>query len=208
MVLITDILLPFSLYTSDGNNNTTDTTVTDSVSQDDDEDGSGNVFLDIIVLIFAIILLISITCSYSIIMLYSINRREYVSGDFLSGKKINDTISLMKTLKKICAYSFPLVYLNFYFWKTVMDNDFIFYERIYIPDYELKHGVGIFMLAKIVVIIFSIIVFKCGCLLKNDMAEFNKHIGDSNYSAYEDQMKFNYEMQNEPIYQLLINKSD
>ena len=209
MVLITDILLPFSLYTSEGNNNnTTDITVTDSVSQDDDEDGSGNVFLDIIVLIFAIILLISITCSYSIIMLYSINRREYVSGDFLSGKKINDTISLMKTLKKICAYSFPLVYLNFYFWKTVMDNDFIFYERIYIPDYELKHGVGIFMLAKIVVIIFSIIVFKCGCLLKNDMAEFNKHIGDSNYSAYEDQMKFNYEMQNEPIYQVLINKSD
>ena len=40
--------------------------------------------------------------------------------------------------------------------------------------YELKHGIGIFMLAKIVVIIFSIIVFKCGCLLKNDMAEFNK----------------------------------
>ena len=207
MVLLTDILLPIMLYTDNSkekNNstNTTDTTITDSVSQDDDEDI--NIFLDIIISIFALFLLICITCSYTIIMLFSINRREYISGDFLSGKKINDTISLMKTVKKVCAYSFPLVYLNYFFWKIITKDNFIFYEKIYIPDYELKHGVGIFMLSKIVVILFSIIVFKCGCLLKNDMAEFNKNIGDSNYNAYEDQMKFNYEIQNEPIYQLLI----
>ena len=201
MVILTDILLPLVLYTSKGNNNSTDTTKTDAASQDDDEDR--NIFLDIVIIIIEFFILICITCSYTIIMLYSINRRGYISGDFLSGKKINDTISLMKTLKKICAYSFPLVYLNFYFWKIVTDDNFIFYEKIYIPDYELKHGVGIFMLAKIVVTLFSIIVFKCGCLLKNDMAEFNKHIGDD-YNAYEDQMKFNYEMQNEPVYQLLI----
>ena len=36
------------------------------------------------------------------------------------------------------------------------------------------------------------------------MAEFNKHIGDSNYNANEDQKKFIHEMQNEPVYQLLM----
>ena len=203
MVIITDILLPCIMYTSSNeNNNSTNTTTTDTASQDDDEDS--NIFLDIIIIIFALFLLICMTCSYTIIILYSINRRRYISGDFLSGKKINDTISLMKTVKEVCAYSFPFVYLNYYFWKIGLNEYFIFYDKIYIPDYELKHGVGIFMLAKVVVILFSIIFFKCGCLLKNDMAEFNKNIGDSNYNAYEDQMKFNYEIQNDQIYQLLI----
>lgn len=110
----------------------------------------------------------------------------------------------MKTVKAVCAYSFPLVYLNFYFWKIVSKPNMLFYETIYIPDYELKHGIGIFMLVKIVVTIFSIIFFKCGCLLKNDLAEFNKNIGDSSYNATEDHRKFNSEIQDNEIYLLLF----
>ena len=200
MVLITDIFLPFALYNESKEGSTQTDTTTDSDSADDED---SNIIIDIFILIFGLILLVIMTCTYTIITLHAINRRTYISGDFLSGKKINDTISLMKTLKKVCAYSFPLVYLNFYLWKNSLKHEFIFYETIYMPDYELKHGIGIFMLAKIVVIIFSIIVFKCGCLLKNDMAEFNKTIGD-NYDPYQDKMKFNYEIQNNPVYLLLI----
>ena len=202
IVILTDIVLPFILYSGYEDSSTqTDTTTTDTASTDDDEDN--NIIIDILIVIFGLILIIIITCSYTIITLYATNRRTYISGDYLSGKKINDSISLMKTIKQVCAYSFPLVYLNFYLWKIGMKLDLIFYEQIYIPDYELKHGIGIFMLAKIVVIIFAIIFFKCGCLLKNDMAEFNKNIGDD-YNPYEDQMKFNSEIQNNQIYLLLI----
>ena len=104
------------------------------------------------------------------------NKRAFISGDFLSGKKINDSISLMKTLKDICGYTFPLCYCNFYFWKFTSNAPILFYENIYIPDYELTHGVGLFMIAKLVVVFFSIAIFRC-CgginkisFYKNDLA--------------------------------------
>ena len=208
MVLITDIILPLSLYSINKDKSQTNTATyipqTDTASASKDDDDSGSIITDIFIIIIGLVVLLIITSSYTIITLYSINRRGYISGDFLSGKKINDTISLMKTLKVVCSDSFPLVYLNYYFWKISLKQNLIFYETIYIPDYEIKYGIGIYMIAKVVVILFSIIFFKCGCLLQNDLAEYNKNIGDNNYNVYEDQMKFNAEIQNDQIYQLLI----
>ena len=129
---------------------------------------------------------------------------NFIKSDILSGKKINDSISLMKTVKQVCGYSFFFVYLNFYLWKIISEEDIIFYKSIYIPDYKIKHGFGVFMLAKIVVSFFSYIFFKCGCLLKNDLAEFDKNLRDESYNSYADEMKFNTEIYNNKIYQLLV----
>ena len=57
-----------------------------------------------------IIIIIIMTSSYTIIMIYSTNRRTYISRDYLSGKKMNDTISQMKTLKSYC-FLFLLFYM-------------------------------------------------------------------------------------------------
>ena len=140
-------------------------------------------------------------------MLFSTNRRNYISKDFLSGKKINDDISLMKTLKEICSYSFPLVYCNFYFLKTASKKPLIFYEQNFFPDYELKHGISLYMIAKLVVTLFSIILFKyfggISILLNNDLAEFNKNINDNNYNVTEDESQFNSFINNNKVLQIL-----
>ena len=166
----------------------------------------------ITVILLALILgalVIFVTSSYTVIMLFSMNKRTFISGDFLSGKKINDSISLMKTIKEICGLTFPLCYCNFYFWKFASDAPFIFYENIYIPDYKLVHGVGLFMIAKLAVVFFSILIFRC-CgginkisFFKNDLADFNTKINDENYNPYADEQDFNNLIQNNKIYQIL-----
>ena len=208
IVIMTDIVLPFVLYQNielgDDNPDTTQNVEgTDAQSSDDEKGVVGTIFL-IIAFLIIMTFVAAISCSYTIVMIYSINRRRYISGDILSGKKINDSISLMKTVKQVCGYSFSLVYLNFYLWKIVTEEDIIFYKSIYIPDYKIKHGFGVFMLAKIVVSFFSYIFFKCGCLLKNDLAEFDKNLRDESYNSYADEMKFNTEIYNNKIYQLLV----
>ena len=225
MVIITDIILPLSLYNESNKivnitnitslindtyylteNVLTDSLVNDTTSSND----SNNLFLNILDIIFYAILLIAIlfiTVSFTIIMLFSTNRRNYISKDFLSGKKINDDISLMKTLKEICSYSFPLVYCNFYFLKTASKKPLIFYEQNFFPDYELKHGISLYMIAKLVVTLFSIILFKyfggISILLNNDLAEFNKNINDNNYNVTEDESQFNSFINNNKVLQIL-----
>ena len=228
IVLLTDIFLPISLFTgSNENSNITNiTNITDLISdtiiiseniltdtitnvttESTDDDSIIDIIISIIFISILMLFIVVITSSYTIITFFSVNRRRYISGDFLSGKKINDSISLMKTIKVICGYSFPLVYCNYYFWKYVTNEDFIFYEKIYIPDYELTHGFGLFMLAKLVVTFFSIIIFRyCCCdLLKDDMAGYIKNINDSNYNAFQDEIDFNNFIQNNKIYHMIVS---
>ena len=142
-------------------------------------------------------------------MLFSMNKRSFISGDFLSGKKINDSISLMKTVKEICGYSFPLCYCNFYFWKFISNGPLLFYENIFIPDYELVSGVGLFMIAKLVIAFFSVAIFIC-CgginkisFFKNDLADFNNKINEENYNINLDEQNFNMYIQNNKVYEML-----
>ena len=225
IVIITDIILPISLFTEAENSIKNEINITDLIS--DTAYLSENVLTDnattsdeidsyieygITVILLALILgalVIFVTSSYTVIMLFSMNKRTFISGDFLSGKKINDSISLMKTIKEICGLTFPLCYCNFYFWKFASDAPFIFYENIYIPDYKLVHGVGLFMIAKLAVVFFSILIFRC-CgginkisFFKNDLADFNTKINDENYNPYADEQDFNNLIQNNKIYQIL-----
>ena len=60
-----------------------------------------------------------IVSCYTVIMIYSDTRKNYISGDFLYDKQINDNISLMKTVQIICGYSFSIIYCNLYFWRVI-----------------------------------------------------------------------------------------
>ncbi len=129
--------------------------------------------------------------AYTIMLFYSINKREYISGDFLSGQGVNDNINLMKSLKEICGYTYPVIYCNFYFWKYISKSDMLFYEEVAIPDYKFEFGVTLFMIVKLLVIIASIIIyyngFFVGWIFKNDLGEFkNEKIEDdeNKYKTY------------------------
>ena len=74
----------------------------------------------------------------------------------------------------------------------------------------MTHGVGLFMVAKLVVVFFSIAIFRC-CgginkigFFKNDLADFNTKIYDENYNSDLDEQNFNMYIQNNRVYQVLV----
>ena len=141
--------MPISLYMDDENENKNETNTTELISDtiyltenvlsDNVKLSDGEKILAKVVLVITLalavgLLIVVFTCAYTAIMLFSMNKRRFISGDFLSGRKINDSISLMKTVKEICGYTFTLCYCNFYFWNFTADKPLLFYENIYIPD--------------------------------------------------------------------------
>lgn len=177
MVIITDFLLPITY----GENMTSKK---DIIGKDDKEGNMLSLAIGLVILIPIYIL----CSSYTVILVYSTTRRRYITGDFLSGKQVNDNLSLMKTVKLICGYSFAVIYCNLYFWKTVdREGNFgspRFYEKIIIPDYEIKHGISLYMITKLILIIVSIIlnlILNEVSLFKNDLAEFNLKYTRNNF---------------------------
>ena len=225
IIILTDIILPLYQFSENENSNKNETNITELISDtiyitetvltdnttitDEKISVAGYAISVVLISLILTFLVLAITCSYTVIMLFSMNKRTFISGDFLSGKKINDSISLMKTVKDICGYTFPLCYCNFYYWKFMTNAPILFYENIYIPDYELTHGIGLFMISKLVVVFFSIAIFRC-CgginkisFFKNDLADFNKNIYD-NYNIYLDEQNFNLFIKNNQVYQVLL----
>ena len=189
MVILSDIILPMYAQSKAKKNNETNSTVpnnstnSDNSINDDEDSGLANKIIVFIELFFVIIFIIIMNSAYTIIVTYSLNRRNYISGDYLSGKKKNDNISLMKTVNEITGYAFALVYCNIYYYKMYYllenkKNEIIFYNEIEIPDYEIKAGLGVFMIAKLVIIVFSIFMFSCTegvfNFFKSDLSKFNK----------------------------------
>ena len=139
-----------------------------------------------------------VTSSYTIITIYSSKRRRYISGDYLYDKKINDNLSLLKTVQFICGFSFAVIYCNLYFWKT-LDKKGVFgrpyyYDQVIIPDYTLKNGITIYMIIKIIIIIISILAALIIQLtklsfFKNDLTEFNSK--SWRQSKYDDDQELN-----------------
>jgi len=139
-----------------------------------------------------------VTSSYTIITIYSSKRRRYISGDYLYDKKINDNLSLLKTVQFICGFSFAVIYCNLYFWKT-LDKKGVFgrpyyYDQVIIPDYTIKNGITIYMIIKIIIIIISILaalIIKLTKIsfFKNDLTEFNSK--SWRQSKYDDDQELN-----------------
>lgn len=108
IALITDFLLPIALDPEDD--------FTESaVEKHEKLDSVWELILGVI-LCYPISVIVS---SYTIIMIYSTTRKNYISGDYLYDKQINDNINLLKTVQIICGYSFSILYCNLYFWRTV-----------------------------------------------------------------------------------------
>jgi len=139
-----------------------------------------------------------VTSSYTIITIYSSKRRRYISGDYLYDKKINDNLSLLKTVQFICGFSFAVIYCNLYFWKT-LDKKGVFgrpyyYDQVIIPDHTIKNGITIYMIIKIIIIIISILaalIIKLTKIsfFKNDLTEFNSK--SWRQSKYDDDQELN-----------------
>ena len=173
MVIITDILVPIVCYKNDDKYKITEQ------KHDEDEKEEGTITL--VVGLFLMIPVYFLVSTYTVIVVFSTTRRRYITGDFLSGKQVNDNLSLIKTVKLICGYSFSLIYCNLYFWKALdIDGNYgkpQFYEKTIIPDYYLNCGVSVYMLLKIILIFVSSILFLTDkikiSLFKNDLYLFN-----------------------------------
>ena len=154
-------------------------------------DSIGTLVLAIIVIYpFSVVL-----SSYTVIMIYSNNRKNYISGDYLYDKQINDNISLLKTVQIVCGYSFSILYCNIYFWRTIDTHGHygkpLFYDTTIIPDYTFKQGITIFMIIKVILIVGSMIgsyYFSSCNIFQNDLGEFNKSgngsIYDNDYELF------------------------
>ena len=154
IVLLTDFLLPIFFDPEDD--------FTKSSEENHEKFDSIGALIIGIILIYPFSV---ITSSYTLIMIYATNRKEYISGDYLYDKQINDNISLLKTVQIVCGYSFSILYCNIYFWRTIDTHGHYgkpkFYETTFIPDYTFKQGITIFMIAKIIVIVGSMIGSYC-----------------------------------------------
>ena len=191
MVVLSDILLPLICYVNkdDKQQNSED-------YEDEEPENSISIAIGLI-----LITPIYFFCSaYTIIVIFSTVRRRYISGDFLSGKQLNDNLSLIKTVRLICGYSFSLIYCNLYIWKVLnMEGDFSnpqFYDKIIIPDYNFQSGVSVYMIIKIIIIVLSLIFFlKFSTIIKyfkNDLAEYNiDFISNNNIDANKELEDFN-----------------
>ena len=191
MVLGSDFLIPIIVYSynTDDNNTTNITNITNTTNTTGTNTTGKDYFSvsyyvkEAIALIFVCIF----NSAYTIILIYSINRRNYLSGDYLYWKRKNDNISLMKTIKEVTGFSFALIYCNMYFWPYSFkdeDSKMIFFNEIEMPDYEIKYGISIFMIAKLALLLFSIMVFSC-CeslfgFFKSDLFNFNKSLKQYN----------------------------
>ena len=184
IALITDFLLPIAFDPEDD--------FTESVEEKHEKLDSIWALIISIIIIYPVSVL---TSSYTIIMIYATNRKNYISGDYLYDKQINDNISLLKTVQIICGYSFSILYCNLYLWRTIDTHAHYgkpkFYETTFIPDYTFKQGITVFMIAKIILIVGSIIGSYCfsSCkICQNDLGEFDR-CGDN--SKYDNQIELN-----------------
>ena len=180
IVLVTDFLLPMVFDPKDD--------FTESVEATSVKFDSIWELIIFMILIYPFSVLLS---SYTVIMIYTTNRKNYISGDYLYDKQINDNINLLKTVQIICGYSFSILYCNIYFWRTIDTHGHYgkpkFYETTFIPDYTFKQGISVFMIAKIIIIISSMIgsyYFSSWKIFKNDLGELDNS-DDSKYAQSE-----------------------
>lgn len=150
--------------------------------------------------------------SYTIITIYATTRKEYITGDYLYDKQINDTLSLLKTVQIICGYSFAILYCNLYLWKVLEKEQDVFgkpkfYDQVVIPDYIIKHGISVLMIVKVIIIIVTIICsLYCSdfFVFQNDLADYNLGKGKEIYNNEGEFSKFLLE--NKEIVNILKNE--
>ena len=179
VVILSDFVLPIALRLGQSA----------KVEEDEEEYKKEKNHVSLIISIIFSLPISAIACSYTFIVIYTTTRRRYITGDFLYDRQINDNLNLLKTVQLVCGYSFALVYCNLYLWKTLDTTGNVygnpgFYGQIIVPDYEIKHGISVYMIIKIVIIISSIMAslyFSKYFVFKNDFSEYNLSGVESKY---------------------------
>ena len=137
-----------------------------------------NIYFFLLIILFTII-----NSPYSIAIIYTINKRRFISGNYLYGKNICDNLDLIGTIKANAGLAFPLSYCNIYLYcnLSLYDKRFknpIFYEIVKIPDYNISGLINLLSLIKFGLFIFFAIIsqrFEKILFFKiNDLANFNK----------------------------------
>ena len=144
----------------------------------------------LIISLFVSLFILILFMPYTIILINATRSRRYVTGDFLYDKQINDHISLMKNIQIVCGYSFTLIYCNLYFWIATDKTDYFgkpqFYEETIIPDYVINHGISLFMITKVLLIIvfayFTYKVEKFSIFFENDLKDYNNKVSGKNFN--------------------------
>ena len=134
--------------------------------------------------IFLIIIFVLINSSYTVAVLFSLNRRQFITGDFFYGNKRGDNLNLIETIKTISGMAFPLAYCNLYFFYFIYTKingksniyiyQFIKTPDINIGDFNLLPFIKIFL-----IILFSFITKRYEKILSfkiNDFADYDKTI--------------------------------
>ena len=134
--------------------------------------------------IFLIIIFVLINSSYTVAVLFSLNRRQFITGDFFYGNKRGDNLNLIETIKTISGMAFPLAYCNLYFFYFIYTKingksniyiyQFIKTPEINIGDFNLLPFIKIFL-----IILFSFITKRYEKILSfkiNDFADYDKTI--------------------------------
>ena len=65
------------------------------------------------------ILKLIVNSSYTIAVLFSLNKRLFISGNLLYGKNLSDNLNLIYSINSIAGMAFPLAYCNLYLWYNI-----------------------------------------------------------------------------------------
>ena len=112
IIIITDFLLPISMDSEED--------FTKSAEPTGDKFESIWELILFIIVIYPFSVLLS---SYTLAMIYTTNRKNYISGDYLYDEQINDNINLLKTVQIICGYSFSILFAIYIFGGLLITMD-------------------------------------------------------------------------------------
>ena len=190
IIIFSDYLMPIAAYNDDSE--------TKSSENESSSSGFGSFILGLILFIIISIL----NSSYTIAILFSINKRQFISGELFYGKNKGDHINLIETINTLSSFVYPLSYCNLYFYYIALkyNDSFLtptFYEIVKIPDYSIKGGFSVLMIIKIALSLVFAVLSHC-FQIKNDLGEYNRYIYTKNckydYLNEEDIPKFSYKL--------------
>lgn len=119
---------------------------------------------------------------YTIAVFYSINKREFISGECFYGKNMGDNYNLIETISSLTCFAYPLSYCNLYLYYIYFKYNenygtAIFYQVVKVPDYLISGKFSILIIIKLFLIIVFIFLSHC-FEIKNDLGGFNRYINN------------------------------
>ena len=147
---------------------------------DESDDLKTDSIIEYILSIFLMFILIFITSFYTIAVIYSLYKRNFVTGDLLYGKHLGDNLNLINTTKTISGMATVLSYCNLYIFIYFLEKSPILYDVVKFPEYDIGYGYNFLGIIKFIFLItFGIIANsfkKIFCIKSNDFGNSWKYL--------------------------------